>query len=173
MVRPSLLAGGIVAALAVGAWLFSPGISPAQAGPGPGGGHTGTYLIEFKVGSFSLLAVATIHADGTWTMSDQTDFGGIPGFESVSAPWRGFWEFTGRNQTTFRGLALNFGSDGFPTTVNRLTGVVTWTHGFDEGEAVTSQRIYSPGEDPLDPDAGTPAGPPLDALAGTIRKMVE
>ena len=125
MVRSSILTGGIVAALAVGAWLLSPGIAPAEAGRGHGHGHgkgpTGTYLVEFEVGPFTLLGVATVHRDGTWTMSDQTDFGGVPGFDSKSAPWRGFWEFTGRNQTTFKGLALNFGSSGFPTTVNRIT----------------------------------------------------
>ncbi len=174
MVRPKLITGGIVAALVVGAWLFSPGISSAQARGGGGKkGPTGTYLVEFRVGAFTLLAVATLHPDGTWTMSDQTDFGGIPGFDSVSTPWRGIWESTGKRETTFNGLALNFGDDGFPTGVQRITAVVDWEKGFRSGEAVTSQRTYAAGEDPLDPDAGTPEGPPLNALPATLRKMVE
>ena len=172
--RPTaFLTGGVVAALALGVWLFLPGLSPAQAGPGPGVGLAGTYLIEVQVGAISLLAVANIHADGTWDMSDQTDFGGIPGFESTSAPWRGFWEFTGRRQTTFTGLALNFGEDGFPTGANRITAVIDWDPGFQTGDVLTSQRIYSLGQDPLDPDGGTAAGPPLDALAGSVRQLVE
>ena len=173
MRRPSLLLTiGIAAVLVGGAWLISPAFSRAQAKPGKGQ-PTGTYLVKFVVGPLSLLGVGSVHTDGTWTMSDQSDFGGVPGLESLQTPWHGIWKVTGPNQTTITGLSFSFGSGGVPTRVNRITGVVDWSPGFKTGNGVTSQRFYALGQDPLDPNGGTPAPPPLNALPISIHKMVE
>jgi len=173
MRRPSfLLIVGIVAALAVGAWLMSPALTPAEAGHGRGLPR-GTYLAEFTVGNASLLAVANVHLDGTWEMSDQTDFGGVPGLDSTQSPYRGFWRITGPNQTTFKGLCFNFGAGGVPTVVSRLSAVLNWTPGFRSGKGVGMQRYYTPAQDPLDPLGGTPYPPPLDSIKVTVRKMVK
>jgi len=172
MRRPSFfLIVGIVAALAVGAWLVSPVLLPAEAGHRRGI-PTGTYLAEFKVDKASLLAVADLHLDGTWTMSDQTDFGGVPGLESKQTPYRGIWKITGPNQTTFTGLCFNFAANGAPTVVSRVTGVLNWTPGFGTANGIATQRFYKPGQDPLDPYGGTPYPPPLASIPVTVRKMV-
>ena len=170
MIRTSLLRNrGLLAVFAVSAMLALPGIS--LAGPGS---MAGTYLAEFSLGNQTLIGMSTIHNNGTWTMSDQTDFGGIPGFDSVQSPWRGIWEFSGHNQITFKGISLNFDKDsGFPTGASRMEAVVTMDPGFLTGSGTASQRFYALGEDPLDPEAGIPAPPPLNALPATLRKMLE
>ncbi len=86
MRRPSLLLTiGIAAVLVGGAWLISPAFSRAQAKPGKGQ-PTGTYLVKFVVGPLSLLGVGSVHTDGTWTMSDQSDFGGVPRARKLANP---------------------------------------------------------------------------------------
>src|SRR6266496_948803 len=70
---------------------------------------TGTYVVwlELQPG-VRLPSVQTYSSDGTFTCSDATMFGGLPGATTRNTPCQGVWERTGPNTFAFTGLTLFF-----------------------------------------------------------------
>jgi len=166
--RSLLLTAGAVVVLIAGLLMLP---SFAVAAPQGRGKPIGSFLARFVIGDSGLLGIVNFNADGTWTASDQSDFGGVPGLQSRQSPWRGVWRMTGPRQLTATGICLNFGARGEPTGSNRISAIVDWERGFQSGKGVTSQRAYGVTENPLDPTAGKPAPPPLNLLPVTLARL--
>ena len=171
--RRSTLLLSLVGGLIVGASMALPSPAKAQVSPLGAGGPTGTYLVKFIVGRSALLGVGTLHRDGTWTMSDQTDFGGVPGLDSKQSPWHGTWKFIGARRAKLVAVCFNFHANGAPKGAQRIEGILDFAPGFGSAKGVTSQRVYGLTENPLDPTAGKPAAPFLNGLPVVAQKMVK
>ena len=143
----------------------------ADGGPAGQTPFAGTFLAEIDFGPLGMLpAVFQIHADGTGWSTDASDQG-VGGILDLDSPHLASWTRTGPFETRIVGLFLNFDSaSGAPTTVTRITHVLDWDVGFDTVSAVATLRLYdtSMGEDPLDPEGGTP-GP---IVPWTARRLV-
>ncbi len=166
----ALLSIGVLSAL----WLGRPG--PASANPqdcrGVAAGHpfAGSFLAEFGGALEGVQCLVQMHADGTIWHIDQGDFGHSP-FLRLDSAQVGSWRRTGPFQTTHVTLFLNFDLDGTPTTVTRVNNVADWEVGFDAASGLATLREYdvSLGEDPLDPEQGTPV--PVE-VPWTFRRIV-
>lgn len=173
MLRRSMLLG--LGLTVMGGLLTLPSFAPVHGNPGMHsyGSPVGTYLATFSVGTSKLLGVLTINADGTWTSSDLTDFGGITGFEHKQSPFRGIWKMVGTRKMQVTGLCFSFDAKtGAPKLVNRIFGMAEFAKGFKTAAGLTSQRYYFPLlQDPLDRTAGTPYPAPLNALAISLSKL--
>jgi hypothetical protein len=131
----------------------------------------GTYLAEFEFYGGSLYAIAQCHADGTCWHTDQSDFG-LAGLTELNSPLMGSWKRTGPRQATTVRLCLFFDNPHvtLPTIILRSQDVMDWDENWDTVSGYTIRRLYdvSLGEDPLDPEDGTPAG----EAPWTMRRVV-
>ena len=87
-----------------------------------------------------------------------TDFG-LGGVFSLNTTALGSWKRTGPRQITDVRLHLVFDNPGgVPTSVVRTTSVTNFGRHFNTGTGLANQRTYdlAAGEDPLDPNQGTP-----------------
>ena len=144
-----------------------------EDGGGPAGQtpYAGTYEIEFELYTGTLYAIVQMHADGTLWSCDQSDFG-LAGYSDLNSPLMGSWTRTGPRQATTARLCFCFDNPHvtMPTRVLRAEDVINWDVGWDTGSGFSIRRMYdlSAGEDPLDPEDGTP----LDEAPWTMRRIV-
>jgi hypothetical protein len=160
------------------AWSLSPdtpaiGDGGMTAGGGPAGQtpFAGTFLAVFGGPLEGVRCIVQIHADGTLWHIDQSDYG-LGGALDLDSPQVGSWRRTGPFQTTAVTLFFNFDNpSGAPTTVSRATNVADWDVGYNTASGVATLRLYdlSAGEDPLDPEQGTPV--PFE-IPWTMRRLV-
>lgn len=157
---------GIVVLLGIGMlsslWLLRPVPANAQAqGEGDGGSglqqFAGTAWVVFEIpGLGPLPAIATAHADGTFIIVDGTDEG-LGGSASVDSASLGVFKRTGPRQTTGRTVFLSF-DGGIPIAAVVIDLVSDYNADLSAGTGVAQQRVYdlTIGENPLDPNQGTP-----------------
>ena len=131
----------------------------------------GTYFIEFELYTGTLYGIVQTNADGAVWHHDQSDFG-LAGFSDLNSPVMGSWKRTGRRQVTTARLGLIFDNphETLPTLVARVRDVVDWDEGWDTASGLAFRRVYdlSLGEDPLDPEDGTP----LETVPVTLTRIV-
>lgn len=147
----------VVVVGALGASFFC--VRPAGAVPGPTPSKfVGTALstITFNDGQnqFSFPAIGTIHADGTLTISDGEDF--VPGELSViDGVARGSWTMIGPDTLKAVTVYHAFDANGSIAFTGRNDFTLTLADGEAyEAAGTGTTRVYLPGQDPFDLDAG-------------------
>ena len=119
----------------------------------------GTFLVTIVTQDGSVLQVlATVHQDGTLIVSDTTDFGGNFPDAHLDSPAYGSWRISGNQQTSSVFLHFSYDDDGTLMFIGRTDLVSDLLPGGEETSGEGAGRIYFPGQDPLDPDDGFPAG---------------
>lgn len=159
-----------LAVLGLGLWISSP--QPAEAQQGQGNGlqrFAGTLWIVYDVPGLGPLPGITIaHSDGTLLGVDGSDEG-FGGLASVNSAFMGVYEATGPFQTAGKTVYISFEA-GFPIAAFVTTSVSDYNEDFSGGTGVLEQRRYdlTLGEDPLDPEQGTPFGDPIPYVFGAL-----
>ena len=149
-----------VGVLLSGLWLFEPQPAGAQIFTDGGSGlqqFAGTYWAVFEAPGFPPLpAIVTAHPDGTSISVDGTDEG-LGGMAAVNSAQLGVFKRSGPFQTTGRSIFLSY-VDTLPVAAIVGTTVSNWNRDFSAGSGVLTQRVYdlTIGENPLDPNQGTP-----------------
>ena len=159
MYKTSTISILTVAALCAGLWLVQPQPANAQLHRVDSGlqQFAGTYWTVFQLPeSPPLPLIFTLHADGTWISTDATDEG-LGGALSVNSPTLGVYERSWSRQFTGRGIHLSF-VDTMPDAAFVTHIVADFNEDFSGGEGVAQLRRYDlqAGENPLDPNQGTP-----------------
>ena len=146
-----------VGTLCAGLWLVQPQPANAQVFAGSGlQQFAGTAWLVFEIqGLGPLPAIATLHADGTLLVVDGSD-DGLGGATANSAAL-GVVKRTGPRQITGRTVFLAF-DGGIPVAAVVVDSVSDYNEDFSAGTGVAEQRVYdlTLGENPLDPNQGTP-----------------
>ena len=107
---------------------------------------------------FTFASIGTLHADGTINASDAEDF--FPGpISAIDGVARGTWKMVGPR--TLEGVTIYHAFD--ENGVLAFTGRNDFQLNLVDGQAYDAAgsgvgRIYFPGQDPLDLDAGTIVG---------------
>lgn len=118
----------------------------------------GTYLLEITVGDFEFAGVCNIHADGTFEVSDSTDFGGGGGF--LESTTYGSWRSTGARSLVAREAFLVFDPASGDLDGTIVVDISTdFDADFETGVATFTVRLVPLGQDPVDPTAGVPLPP--------------
>ena len=148
----ALFLTGIIAACVL--WIAGP-LNRALAGPELGEASTaafarsvtGTWFMTFG----PVRALSHIHADGTFTASDTSDFGGLTG--NTESPSDGIWKQTGKRVMLARFLAFAYDSNGVHLITARVTGTITFDASFQTWSTADSiAEIFAPDQDPTDPN---------------------
>jgi hypothetical protein len=152
---------GVLAVGAIGAMFLC--VRPADAIPSPTpnkfvGSSLSTVTYQFGDDVLIFDVLATVHADGTISTTDGTDHLGNQ-FAVLDGPTCGNWTMIGPN--TFKATILwqSFDANGAVAYIGRNDFTSTNVEGADydfEGAGVV--RLYFPGTDPFDIDAGVVAG---------------
>ena len=151
----------VLAVGAVGASFLC--VQPADAIPGPTpnkfvGSSLSTVTYQFGDDVLVFDVLASLHADGTLTTTDGTDHMGNQ-FAVLDGPARGTWRMIGPNTLKATILWQSFDANGAVAYIGRNDFTSTNVQGapYDfEGAGVV--RLYFPGTDPFDINAGVVAG---------------
>lgn len=131
---------------------------------------SGTAWIVYRApGLPPLPGLFTFHPDGTLIGVDGSDEG-LGGAVSVNSAVLGVYKRSGPRQTTNRSIYLSY-EDTIPVAAFVNDSVSDWNNDFSGGTGVLQQRRYDllAGENPLDPNQGTPWGDPIPYQFWTLQ----
>lgn len=147
--------GGAIVGLLLFTCLFASERSFAQGdSQGQSNQIAGSYLATAETFLGPLQVLLTINPGGGYTLvtNASAGLGGQTPWASRS-PTHGTWERTGSRQITATDLRFDYDADGNHISTPVVTRIITFDHDFDSFTGSETFKVFSPDQDPLDPNS--------------------
>ena len=149
-------------------WLALPLAAQSDLTKSQALGHqvAGSYLLEFQPAPplAPFQGLVTVSSDGTLVLTETTDFGfGNPAVFGFNSPTHGAWKKTDSRAINTRALFFNYGADGTPEVVVRVSASWDFARGFGSFEGPFTLDVFALTQDPLDPNEA-----PAAVISGTM-----